>query len=173
MPNTYTKIAKITANGSTASYTFSNIPQTYTDLKVHVSSRDSVSGGGAPINCTFNGDTTAASYSFTVLRALSNSANTFRGSNTGVFLNYGTGATNTSGAWGNTDFYIPNYRGTSFKQILTDAAPESNQTAFDSATIFLAQLYKTTGPITSMNFTAQGNFVVNSTFTLYGITSTP
>jgi hypothetical protein len=54
---TYDCIATYTTTGSLASYTFSSIPQTYTDLKLIVSSRGTSFGNQTNIRVRFNGDT--------------------------------------------------------------------------------------------------------------------
>jgi hypothetical protein len=91
MAQTYTPIATTTLN-STATYTFSSIPATYTDLVLVMGSLTFSSGGNPQVQ--FNGDTTA-NYSNTDLYGNGTSAGSTR--NTGnAYINVGFSATNGS-----------------------------------------------------------------------------
>lgn len=56
MPSTYAQIATYTVPSATASYTFTSIPDTYTDL-VLVGDCLSTNGGGVGLSVQFNSDT--------------------------------------------------------------------------------------------------------------------
>jgi hypothetical protein len=163
-------IAKQTVgSGGAASVSFSNIPQTYTDLKVVYSARTTRSSVGSYCYISFNG-----------------SASNF----SGILLGgYGTGVTSASQAQGagvntdanatannynNTDIYIPNYTSTTIaKSFSTDSVSEDNSsTGFD---YLFAGLWNpgTQAAITSLTLTPEsgGALVQYSTFYLYGISS--
>ena len=66
MTTTMQLIAKQTVGaGGATSVTFSNIPQTYTDLKVVCSTRESTD---SYLGVYFNGDTNSANYTSIILR---------------------------------------------------------------------------------------------------------
>lgn len=151
--------------GGVASVTFNNIPQSFTDLKLVISARSnqlSSAGGYAGIvrlnNVTTNvsgnqifGDGTAI------------------GSNRWDALYINIGASNyTANTFGTSEVYIPNYTRGTFKQITVDVNSENNAT---SGPIGQASVsWGNTAPITSMTILPFiGNFIQNSTFTLYGI----
>ena len=79
MPSTYTPIATTTLGSAAASYTFSSIPSTYTDLII-IASNLTASGTGQGFNIQFNSDT-ATNYSVTHLSGNGSSAASGRQSN--------------------------------------------------------------------------------------------
>ena len=166
MTTTMQLIAKQTVgSGGAASVTFSNIPQTYTDLKVVTSFRG----------------TTAQVYEITALRFNGLNANlssrTLEGSgsaasslNNGyIYLGSGDGASATANTFGSIEAYIPNYTSSNQKSVSIDAVGENNAT-----TIYMqltAGLWANTAAITSIEIVPTGNFVEFSTFYLYGISN--
>ncbi len=160
-----------TASGSASVITFNNIPQTFTDLKILISVRNTSGSARTGLNYTFNGDT-ATNYSNTILIGFdSSSVASFRGANqTASNESNMNGGGSTANVFSNSEVYIPNYTGNAFKSIISDSVAENN-----SASSYIidmgAALWRNTSAISSISFTSgAGNFVANSTITLYGIT---
>ena len=169
MANTMTKLGSFTVptNGQTASIVFSSIPQTYTDLLVIVSARDTGSNGSAVAGgISFNGST-GNLYTNTVLRY---GPSSFRSGGLGSAYSYMTGGGLTANNFASTTHYIPSYTTSTYKQIITDSFAESNTATFDSANISVASLAQIAAPITSISITyGQSGFALNTEVTLYGI----
>lgn len=166
MANTYTLISSNVLSTATASVTFSAIPNTYTDLVIKASIRNS-SGGTAATAVTFNGQ--ASGYSVTRLRANGTTASS--GRTTGAtFLYYGINdSTYTSNVFNSWEMYLPNYLSTTSKPSSVIQATENNSIA-DFYIDLDAGLSNITSAITSITITANGNtWVAGSSFYLYGI----
>jgi hypothetical protein len=164
MASTYTPIAAATIDSTTTSYTFSNIPQTYTDLVLTLNVVPNGSGGGSFL---VNGDT-SSNYSYTALAGLDTTeyAVTFRGSSqsAGYWLSSGAALTNSNNTfYGVLDFM--NYSNTTtYKTILNKEHP--GQFGYVGT---WAQMWRSTAAITSITLQLTSSFGVGTTFTLYGI----
>ena len=155
--------------GGVATVTFSSIPQIYTDLVVKISARTNRTST-AQDNLKININGASASQSVVYLQ----------GSGTAV-VSGSTGATvaitgsaiaddnDTASVFGNTEIYIPNYTGSTFKSVSVDSVGENNAVAAGLALV--AGLYAATTAITSLVFTPETGTLINqySTFYLYGI----
>lgn len=113
-------------------------------------------------------------YSDTILLAQGSSVTATRNSYGppagSVMLGYAVGNTATANTFNNLSAYIPNYTASNFKQIISDSVGENNS-ATDNLINLSSCLIRSTSPITSLTFSANGNsFNQYSTFTLYGIT---
>jgi hypothetical protein len=163
MANTYTLIETQTLSSSTASITFSSIPQTYTDLKVVFSPRHSNADVSNDVLISLNGSTS----NFTGRRFYGTGSAT--GSDTATrTAGTSVGASATASTFGNNEIYIPNYTSSNYKSISTDQAGENN--ASQAFLILGTNLWSDTAAITSITLTAAGtSFVQYSTFYLYGI----
>jgi len=180
MTTTMQLIAKQTVGADGASsVTFSNIPQTYTDLKVVLSLRGDTAGAyGQVLGLQFNGTTsgysakdvygqgsgtpTSGSYTTTTIGGV-------------AYARLGDGGittpTQTSNTFINGEMYIPNYTSSNYKSFSYDFVPENNGTNVYNTTL-LAGLWSNSAAITSIKFApANGNFVEFSTFYLYGISN--
>jgi hypothetical protein len=158
---------------TSSSVTFSSIPQTYTDLKLVISARDSSTGANwSRIKFAFNGTSSTTNWSGRELYGT--------GSGSGSSWNYGTSdsaaggfattADVTTNTFGNTEIYIPNYTSSNYKSISTDSVTENNATSALAG--FEASLWSNTAAITSIELTlSTGNFISGSTFYLYGISN--
>jgi len=167
MPLTLTNIASVTVGaGGAGSITFTSIPQTYTDLKVLLSTRSTFAGGFDSLGIYFNGSQADISNrnvggnGFTA----TSSSSTYRaiGTNDSAFA--------TANTFANTEIYIPNYAGSTFKSMSVDSVAENNATGANQ--LLVANLWSQTAAITSLTFdnsTSGQNFVQYSTATLYGI----
>lgn len=171
MPNNYVLLERIELNNTAASVTFSNIPQTgYTDLKVVASPRRDSSSGSGSMGIRFNGATTNYSW-----RRLNGNGSAAGSDNSSVetYINAGEvgNSTNTANTFMSNEIYIPNYTSTTTaKSVSVDGVAENNATT--ASTNLIAGLWNpgTQAAITTITLLPySGNFVANSTFSLYGI----
>lgn len=164
MPATYEPIATTTLGSAAASYTFTSIPSTYTDLVLVCNWRNSV-GAGYWGQLQFNGDT-GSNYSTTVLDGNGTSATSYRYTNDSVGVRIG----GTTTANNNPSIVnIMNYSNTTtFKSQISRYSDASQ------AAQAFASLWRSTAAITSIKIQIENgtaNIVAGSTFTLYGIKS--
>jgi hypothetical protein len=166
---TMVKIETVTVgSGGAADVTFSNIPQTYTDLVIKASTRnnDSASTSGSYYIIKFNGSST--SFTNRYLRGNGSAASS------ATFNQYaGNSVTTgqTASTFSNDEIYIPNYAGSTNKSYSADSVVENNATGAFS--LLSAGLWSNTAAITSVTLEAANAganpFQQYSTFTLYGI----
>jgi hypothetical protein len=160
MPSTYEPIATTTLVSNTASYTFTSIPSTYTDL-VLVMNGKATSGEGAFILRVGNGSIDSGSnYSYTYMYGDGSSANSARSSNqtSGSCSRYDT----TAGI-GIVQFM--NYANTNvYKTIL-------NRGGSGSLVQATVNLWRSTSAINQIYVQPEtsSNMVAGYTLTLYGI----
>jgi hypothetical protein len=168
MPLQLYKIASSELTATASSVTFSNIPQGYTDLKIVISCRN-VTNTETTGNVYFNSDTTNSNYTARRILGDGSSASSLTTSRPDFFYMDTTGE--TANTFANCEIYIPNYRSGVAKSVSSDSVTENNATA--ALTVMIAGLWTGTSAITSIQvlpYTAgAGNFIANSTFTLYGI----
>lgn len=168
MPNTFVKIASYTATGSVSSFTFSSIPQTYTDLCLKIS--DQGSRANFYTNTAIKINNTTGVYDWKWFRNYAGTTGSFSATNDTDLSWYGTGSTSNASYFGNTEIYFPNYTSSYYKGALLENIIEQ-----DSANCFWvtgAYLFKSTSPITSLVIYGSANaynIVSGSTATLYGI----
>jgi hypothetical protein len=167
---TYKLIAsQVVGSGGASSIIFSSIPQTFTDLKLVISTRTTTSAINDDVLLTFNGATSG--YSGIYLNgngSVAGSGSNPYGTNR-IFLGGNNGASSTSSTFSNNEVYIPNYASSNYKSVSIDSAQENNGT---TANLDLnAGLYSSSSAISSLSiFSYSGNnFVQYSTFYLYGI----
>ena len=163
------KIASTTVESSTASIEFTSIPSGYTDLIIKISGRStSTTSNWTAVRIAFNGTSATTNWSGRELYATGSAAASWTYSSDQSAGGFITTTNATSNTFGNTEIYIPNYTSSNNKSISTDSVTENNAT---SATIALeASLWSNTASITSLSLTPQvGNFIDNSTATLYGV----
>jgi hypothetical protein len=170
MSVTYIPIYTQVASGSSTTIVFNNIPQTFSDLYVALSVRSAVSATGTDCWGQIN-QNNAAIYSTTRLYGTGSSPASDRQTGQNIYrIGDQNAATSTANTFTSQSVYIPNYRSTQFKSIVTESGQESS-----SATLYYhmanAHLFSSTTPITSLSFlSGAGNFVAGSTFSLYGVT---
>ena len=166
MANTYVKIASVTVGaGGAASMDFNSIPGTYEDLVLKVSSRSTNSSDNDYPKIEFNGS--AANQTLRYLQGNGSAAS----SSTDTLI-YGVSAadTTTASTFGNLEFYVPNYAGSTNKSVSVDSVNEKNATAI--VMLLAAGLWSQTAAITSITlkpYNAGANFMQHSTAVLYGI----
>jgi hypothetical protein len=160
MPATYEPIATQTLGTAAATVTFSSIPQTYTDL-VLVSNTRNASGLDGGITLQFNTDT-ATNYSANFLYGDGTTSTGSRHSNYSTMV---AGRSNSSN-WGNGVTHIMNYTNTTTtKSVISRGNSNGLVIAYAGWWRATPQAITT---ITIRN-EATVNFIVGSTFTLYGI----
>lgn len=150
--------------GGASSVTFSNIPQTYTDLLVKYTQRNNASNNYNPVLVQFNSTTTGSN-----VELYGNGSSASAGTNAKAYVGYVNGNNTTANTFSNVEFYIPNYTSTNKKSISIDSVTENNGTT--ALADLAATLQDLTSPITSMTFTidAAANFAQYGTFYLYGV----
>ena len=166
MPNTMELIASSTVGGAgAASIDFSSIPSTYTDLCVKMSLR--INNSMTSAYCYLNNDTTLANYSDRRLLGNGSTASSSAGAFPRVAISDGTDA--TSSTFGNAEFYLPNYAGSSNKSISADYVAENNATL--GYTGINAVLWSNTSAVNRITIVSGGgeSFVQYSTAYLYGV----
>ena len=171
MATTFTLLQKITvtASAGAASVTFSNIPQTYTDLKIIFSGRTTRAAVADGYDISCNGLTTGfnARWFDTTGSGASVGADT-------RFTGDVPGASATANTFSATELYIPGYSSsTTSKQIMTDSAAPNNAAGPNTFANWTANSWNNTAAITSITLNSHnGNVTQNSTFYLYGISAT-
>jgi hypothetical protein len=154
-------------SGGAAVIEFTNIPQTYTDLAIVISSRNTSSSGSDNMNIAIND----SSSNFSGRYLFTNTNGTIvSGTDTTPAGAYNGGNT-TANTFSNVSIYFPNYSGSTNKSFSVDSVAENNGAL--SNLYFDAKLWSNTAAITKISFTCTtGNFAQYSTATLYGVKST-
>jgi hypothetical protein len=148
-------------SGGVSSIDFNSVPQTYTDLIVKVSARDTTANGEFYLR--FNGSTT--NYTDRWLYGTGSAVGATTNTKIDLFL---ASSGYTASTFGNTEIYIPNYTSNYYKPVIADSVQENNATS--SYALLEGGLWSNTSPITSVNLIpAGGTFAQYSTATLYGI----
>jgi len=158
MAQGYQLIQTQTLSSAASSISFTNIPQNYTDLIIKASLR------GSTTTTTFavqvNGSTVTA-----VMRLYGTGSAAASDTFNEHYINPSDFTANT---FGNTELYFPGYSGSNSKIFLVDSVGENN--ASTSYLNIATNRTNSTSAITSINLIrTSGNFVQNSTVTLYGI----
>jgi hypothetical protein len=156
--STYTPIATTTLVSAAASYTFSSIPSSYTDLVLVINAN--ITSGSEDAAIQFNGDT-GTNYSRTVVFADSiNGALSVRSTSQSRISVAGFSST-----IGNAIIQVQNYSNTTTNKT---ALCRGNLTG--QGTYAIAGLWRNTAAITSITVGTTGStWTAGSTFTLYGI----
>lgn len=163
-------IETIELTSSAASITFSDIPQTYTDLQIVLSARSDRASENDPAYVTFNANTSNI-YSLKSLRGTGSTVGSDDGSPTvDKFDRLDVPSTLfTSNTFGNSSIYISNYTQAQTKSASVDTVTENNGTY--SELRINAYLWNDTAAITSITFNPIGNFVTGTVASLYGWTA--
>lgn len=165
-----TLIQKTTIAVATNSVTFSSIPGTYNHLYLVVNARMDDSATTAEVRVQLNGDT-GSNYAYQQWQTNNNSGYVSQ-----AFIKIGSGAAATDPAnlSGVLECLLPDYAGTTFyKSTLSRFQGFSSLT--NTTQLFFgahAGVWQNTSAVTSMTVYdgTGGNFIVGSTFCLYGIT---
>jgi hypothetical protein len=161
--STYEPIATNTLGSNTASYTFTSIPSTYTDLILVVNGQVS---SNVTVACQVNGDT-ATNYSTTELFGDATAVSCFTNSNNAQIGIMGIGAQINSGSQWVSTLHFQNYsNSTTYKSVL------GRTSATATGVNAIVGLWRSTSAITSIKILGYANasgFTTGTTFTLYGI----
>jgi hypothetical protein len=163
---TYTPIASTTIGTAVASYTFSSISGSYTDLVLIASVQ--LSASGQSFNYQYNGDTNT-NYSLTILKGNGTSATSDRRSSINYQLAAGwdAGLPSSGSSYATAIININNYsNSTTYK---TSICRGSNAAGGDVTSTVC--LWRNTAAITSITCYsgASANLAVGTTLALYGI----
>jgi cation diffusion facilitator CzcD-associated flavoprotein CzcO len=174
MPSTYTLISSNILTSTATSITFSAIPATFTDLVFRYASRHNNAFTISQSQITFNGSS-ASNYNETALYGDASSVTSGRQSSaSGLDFMYDDADSATANTFSNTELYIPNYKVSASKPMSWFGVTENNATGTNSARITAnASLWQNTSAITSITILALAsrNFMVGSSFYLYGISN--
>lgn len=160
MATTLTLISTVTISTANNTISFTNIPQTYTDLMILASLR---------------GSTTTTTFGVQVNGSTVTSVRRFYGTGSSMSFDsfnehYIDPSNFTSSVFGNTELYFPNYTDALTKTYMVDSVGENNST--EAYMNFSFNLTGSTSAITSINLIrTSGDFVQYSTASLYGISN--
>ncbi len=157
--STYTPIASIQLNQAVSSFTFSSVPQGYSDLILVTDGLSQPAGGGA-CNLRFNGDT-GSNYSYAYMFGSGSGTGTGRFSNTSVIPTNRHNA--TDGGTGTA--HIMGYSNPNIQKTVISRGGGNN------ISIIYTGTWRNTAPITSITCVMESGpgFAVGFTATLYGI----
>jgi hypothetical protein len=163
--STYTPIATTTLGSAAASYTFSSISGSYTDLVLIMQAKST--GGYASFKITVNSDT-GTNYSQTVVSGTGSAASSSRlSSNPNFDLCRASGL--SSDGFGAYIVNFMNYSNTTTYKTFLDRTNVVAGTGGDAVEAMVG-LWRSTSAITSITATpGSGNLAVGTTLTLYGI----
>lgn len=169
MANTYQLISSVTVgSGGAANIEFTSIPQTYTDLVVKISSRDTEAGEWNNLDFRMNNLSTNIYSAITVYGTGSSAGVGTETNQAEARRTYEQANTTTANVFSNIKFYFPNYKSNNNKSVSVDYVSENNATAAISG--FNSILMASTAAITSLKFYPRnGTFLQYSTAYLYGI----
>jgi hypothetical protein len=154
--STYTPIATTTLGSAAASYTFSSISGSYTDLRLIVAGTLT---SLEDIGIQFNGDT-GSNYSITNLIGDGSTASSGRQSNQTVML---------LGALDGTSQSVSIFDFMNYSNATTYKTGLNRSSAASWAVFAKVGLWRSTAAITSIKVMPNNNFTAGTTLTLYGI----
>lgn len=165
MPATYEPIATTTLSSTANTITFSNIPNTYTDLRIVANVKHT--SGRYFVRLQFNGNTNS-DYSWTHLYSFASGTTGSTQSSSQSYIAFGQAGSPTE----NPGFYtadILSYAGNTNKAVLLRESANVNSTSNGGLTVGVG-LWRSTNAITSVNIhTTINSFAIGSSATLYGI----
>jgi hypothetical protein len=169
MPNNYILLQQIILSQSAASVTFDNLPTSgYTDLKIVTSARGDSANVYNYCRIRFNGDT-GSNYNMQILYGDNGVAGSTPASGTSITGGLYAGSSSTTNTFSNSEWYIPNYRGSTQKSLSIDAVSENNSSTSSNGYLTAASWTGTAAITSATLLPNSGNFVANSTFSLYGV----
>jgi len=168
MPTTYDLIASSTLTSSANTISFTSIPQTYTDLKLIVSTRCDFAATDSRYRIYFNSTSGASVYGRAEAESNTSTVTGAMVAETDPFYyamrTYGSSA--TANRFDASEFYIGDYTNASFARGLT-----SVNSTYNYAYTASGGWFNFSAAITSLYVVCgnSANFVANSSFYLYGI----
>ena len=168
MPNTYSLIKGETISSAAATFTFTAIPSTYTDLEFRWSARGTGALSAVAIYAKLN--TSTGVYSYTTVGVDNGSVvNDIGSSQSNNDAGRFSGSTTNANTFGSGELYLPNYAGTTQKPMGSFSVAENNSSTVYRIRAF-AMLANVTSAVSSIELsTSTGNFDTGSSFYLYGI----
>ena len=174
MPATFIPIATSIVTSASSQVTISSIPSTYDHLIVRCSTRTSAAVNISSFTLRFNSDSGSNYYGGYIF-----SEGTVAGGSSGSGTSHSTGGTiYMAGANVFNDLFsineltIFNYKNTSYKKTIGHLSGVAGDAAGFHGVGFGGGIWNSTSAITSIDFLAGGgNFVVGSSFRLYGISN--
>ena len=168
MAKIYSAIQTFTAAGGETSIVFNNIPQNYADLKFSITARTNRTNAADAVYWYYNTDTTSGNYSG---KQMTGYGTSYQSTSNGYAneIMYLGGNSATSNTFGNGEFNIPNYTGSTAKICSIESVSETNAaTAYSNLGSYL---WTGTAAITRVTIlpVSGTSFIAGSTFTLYGI----
>jgi hypothetical protein len=153
-------IATATASGSSGTLSLTSIPQTYTDLVILLSGRNS-----ADTFCEVRPNAATTSLTSRTLQGSGSAV----GSENLSYIRCTVNANRTANTFGNATIYIANYAGATNKSISIDGVEENNGT--DAISTLTAGLWSNTAAITSVDLVcaSAGTWQSGSIVSIYGI----
>ena len=167
-------IGGVSGDGSSSFLTVSNIPQTFTHLKVFSFARGVRSFGAEQMYLRCNNDSSSNSHAYNYVYGDGSGVTNAYLSVQQVFYGEMPAALDRANIYNATVMDILDYSNTSKNttiQIMGGWDNNGNQ-AVNSAKIWLGSgVYNNTAAITSLNFFSNGAFTSDSKFHVYGVTS--
>jgi hypothetical protein len=159
-------IQRIELSSTQSSITFSDIPQTYTDLLIVLSVRTNNSLAHVDGKITFNGST--LNYSRRNLYGTGSGVYSTSASNQMAFFDTSSASTRTANTFANVQIYIPNYTSSNYKSYSSEGGEENNSTTAIMG--IWAGLWSDTSAITEVKLEDYngGSWVQYSSAALYG-----
>lgn len=165
---TFTQIgsAQVAGAGGVASFDFTTIPSTYTDLCLVFSLRDNFASVSVNAGLKINNNT--SNLSGRVIFGTGSTANSTTITNS---VAYTVGTSGTASTFASSQLYIPNYAGSSQKSFSAESVAESNATTVYMQMV--AGLWADTSAINSLIlYPLNGSlFTQYSTAYLYGVSN--
>lgn len=165
MPNLIPISTITVGSGGSGSIQFTSIPQSYTDLLVKYSFRNTTSNG--TVYVYYNDNTTAANYTYK--QAYGNGTSGTYDSQSEAFFGVINRSTYTTNTFSNGDIYIASYTNSLFNKLASAEAVSENNSTEAIASIW-GRFWNQTSSITSIKFVPYiGTFDQYSSVSLYGI----
>jgi len=162
MPSTYEKIETYTIPSAQASYTFTSIPATYTDLVLIVNGKTTGAGGYTALSVRLNSDS-GNNYSRTGIYGANGEASALAQSSiSSGFITIGQAANN----FGNAIVNFQDYSNTATYKTFLSTENYSSLVVYSTVS-----LWRNTNAITSITLSGTGGYDIasGSIFSLYGI----
>lgn len=170
MAKGYQLIQAQTLSSNVSSVTFSNIPQNYTDLVLHVSARSARASSEDGLGVQVNGVT--VNYTYKTIVGNGSSVTNLNTAYENWWASELPAATATSSVFSNDEVYFPNYTSSSNAKIYSAVGVAENNASLGYISMS-ANSQPSTSAITSLTLVAaNGNLVSGSTFYLYGVGGT-
>jgi hypothetical protein len=170
---TMTKLVTYTvgAGGVASPITFSNIPQTYTDLKIEISVRGSGTSTPTLSLSSVNGVTgNMSTKTFEFYQGISSGYSSSATTTSLAPIVY-TSTSHTANTFTSATIYISNYSSNLIKNFYTEYFMESMNNADYIWNGIMSGLWSNTNPINSLTFTTDRTLQQYTTVTIYGVTS--